>query len=317
MNSPTPLDPQLAAIVEAKRVRGEPRAFEGGIAAARARMKAAAAAAPNRNPLPAGTRDMMAGPVPVRTYTPPPGGNGAIVVWFHGGGYSLGDLDLFDDAARLLCNRLNAVVVAVGYRKAPEHPFPAPFEDALNATLWVIEHARELGGSPERVAVAGESAGGNLAATTAIWLRDRGIPLAGQLLIVPGVNLARDLPEDGAYPMLHAADLANIRDMLMGKGADVARFPPSPLHAENLANLAPSVIAIAGHDPLRFEGQAYAYRLKVAGSPVKLLRFEDMHHLFFGFTDVSNAAQHAADTLLGVFMELLECPQPSRQRSAQ
>lgn len=317
MNSPPPLDPQLAAIVEARRARGEPRAFEGGIAAARARMKASAAAARARNPLPATTRDIMAGSVPVRTYTPPHGGNGAIVVWFHGGGYALGDLDLFDDAARLLCNRLDAVVVAVGYRKAPEHPFPAPFEDALNATLWVIEHARELGGSPDRVAVAGESAGGNLAATTAILLRDQGIRLAGQLLIVPGVNLARDLPEDDVYPMLHAADLVNIRDMLMGKGADVARFPPSPLHAGNLENLAPAVIAIAGHDPLRFEGQAYARRLEDAGSPVEMLCFEDMHHLFFGFTGVSEAARHAVDTLLAAFRKLLERPQPYSQRNAQ
>lgn len=302
------LDPQIAAIVEIQKARGVPRAFAGGVAEARKRMRAAILAQREGAILPevASVTEAKAGAIPLRIYRPIAAASASTVVWFHGGGYALGDLDLFDESARRLCNELAAAVVAVGYRHPPEDPYPAPFDDAVSATLWAVENAATLGGDPRRVAVAGESAGGNLAATTAIILRDRGVPLAGQLLIVPGVDLARKLPHGAVYPMLGAEDLADIRHMLMGPGADVAVFPPSPLYAPDLKGLAPAVVAVAGHDPLRAEGIAYAGRLAAAGVSTDLIALDDMHHLFFGFARASDGASRAVKKVCAAFRKVLE-----------
>jgi acetyl esterase/lipase len=302
------LDPQIAAIVNAQRSDGIPRAFEGGVEKARHRLKAAILAEREGVTMPevADVRGEKAGAIPLRIYTPASAGSSATVVWFHGGGYALGDLDVFEESARRLCNELAATVVAAGYRHPPENPFPVPFDDAVAATLWAVAHAATLGGDPSRVAVAGESAGGNLAASAAIAMRDRGVPLVGQLLIVPGVNMARELPSDAVYPMLDVKDLADIRDLLMGPGANVAVFPPSPLYAVNLKGLASAVVAIAGHDPLRAEGAAYAERLSAAGVATELLSFDDMHHMFFGFARASEGANRAIKKLCAVFRKCLE-----------
>lgn len=289
------LDPQIAAITRAQAARGLPRAFEGGIDAARARFRAAILAAPADPTVVAMTdaQDLPASPVRARLYIPAQSKSDALIVWFHGGGYALGSVDLFDETARRLCAGVGARVVAIGYRQAPEHRFPTPFDDALEATTWVIANAAALGGRADRVIVAGESSGGNLAASTAIRLRDSGVGLLAQLLIVPGVNMARTLPINGVYPMLTAADLADIRDNLMPPGVPLDAFPPSPLHAANLSGLAPAVIALAGCDPLEPEGEAYAARLAEAGVAVKRLHFAQMHHQFFGFAAASSGAARA------------------------
>lgn len=289
-----PLDAEIAAIVRAQAARGAPRAFAGGIAAARDRFRTSVTALPGRDvPTLAEVRDLTGAPGPARLYVPREPRSDAVVVWFHGGGYALGNVELFDESARRLCAGIAARVVAMGYRQAPEHPFPASFDDALAAALWAVDNAAGLGARSDRVIVAGESSGGNLAASTAIMLRDRGVRILGQLLIVPGVNLARDLPMDAVYPMLTATDLADIRDNLMPPDVPLAAFPPSPLHARDLSGVAPAVIALAGHDPLRDEGEAYAARLVAAGVPVTQLCFEDMHHQFIGFAGASRGAARA------------------------
>jgi acetyl esterase len=311
MKTSEPLDPDLAAIVRAMAERGAPRAFAGSISEARARFEKAVRAAASEEEMPkvGAIRDIApdtdAGRIPMRVYTPENGETGAVVAWFHGGGYALGSLDLFDESARRLCCELDSTVVAVGYRRSPEHPYPAPFDDAVAATQWVARHAETLGGDPRLVAVAGESAGGNLAACAAIAMRDRKVPLAGQLLIVPGVNLAREIAPDAVFPMLQAADLADIRDNLMGPGADVAQCPPSPIFAADLGGVAPAVIAVAGHDPLRAEGMEYAERLREAGVDTELLRFDTMHHTFFGFARASKGANMAVRTLCAAFRRRL------------
>ncbi|AQV98957.1 alpha/beta hydrolase [Cupriavidus necator] len=313
-----PLDPELAAIVAAMREAGAPAPFSGTPAQARERMRSAILAARTRTPLPevGAIEDGIAvhdgQRVPVRVYRPvAASAASATVVFFHGGGFVLGSVELMDDIARKLCRDLDAVVVSVDYRLAPEHPFPAAHDDALAATLWAIRNVAALGGDRERIAVAGESAGANLAASTALLLRDRGETLAAQLLIVPGVDLARDTQKldaaRGDFPMLSPADLRDISRLYLGERAALAgTFPPSPMHAADVRGLPPAAVAVAGHDPLCEEGTRYAARLIAAGVPVRLLRFDDMFHPFFGFFEASASARRANDDICHAFRSWLQ-----------
>lgn len=315
------LDPQLAAIVAVMRAGQAPPPFSGTPEEARARMRRAVMAARERAPLPgvASAEDKIAADgnlrVPVRVYRPlahrP---SGATIVFFHGGGFVLGSVELAEDVARKLCRDVGAVVVSVDYRLAPEHPFPAAHDDALAATLWVVRQAATLGGDPARVALAGESAGGNLAASTALTLRDRGVHLAAQLLIVPGLDLARDTHLIDAkrqyLPMLTAADLRDISRLYMGPHPEHGGcFPPSPLRATRFDGLPRTVIALAGHDPLRDEGIRYAQRLSAAGVSVDMLHFADMFHPFFAFFEASVSARGANDAICRAFAAALQQPQ--------
>lgn len=322
------LDPQLAMVVAALQARGAPPPFSGTPDEARARMRTAVLAARERCGLPQvrSVEDTVAVHahirVPVRVYRPHSHRPSLpTVVFFHGGGFVLGSVALMDDIARKLCRDVEAVVVSVDYRLAPEHPFPAAHDDALAATLWALANAAALGGDPACVAVAGESAGGNLAASSAIQARDRGFALAGQLLIVPGVDFARDtlkLDSDGrAYPMLTPHDLREVARLYLGTATDRARdCPPSPLHCANLRDLPATVIAVAGCDPLHDEGLAYAARLQAAGVDTQVLRYEDMFHPFFGFFEASAAARCANDEICRGFAAILR-PRPGDIKKAQ
>ena len=233
------------------------------------------------------------------------------VVFFHGGGFVLGSVELMDDIARKLCRDMCAVVVSVDYRLAPEYPFPAAHEDALAATRWAIRCVDQLGGDASRIAVAGESAGANLATSTALALREHAPRLVAQLLVVPGVDMARDVAVIEArrsdFPMLSANDLREIARLYMGDAAvHAADCPPSPLRAHDLRGMPPALIAVAGHDPLYEEGLAYAARLKAAGVPVEVHRFGDMFHTFFGMFEVSASARRANDTLCHAFVAWLD-----------
>ncbi|TFE40422.1 alpha/beta hydrolase [Paraburkholderia dipogonis] len=315
---PQSLDPELAAIVSAMRAANAPPPFSGTPEQARERMRRAIMAARERFPVPVVgvIEDAIAGfegaHVPVRVYRPRDAQTGLpTVVFFHGGGFVLGSVELMDDIARKLCRDMNAVVVSADYRLAPEHPFPAAHDDALTVTLWAIRNVAALGGDATRVAVAGESAGGNLAASTALTLRDRGERLAAQLLVVPGVDLARDTSlieaKRSDFPMLSPSDLRDISQLYMGLNPAQARiFPPSPLHAEDFTGLPPAVIAVAGHDPLCEEGLAYAERLGAAGVPVQVHWFEDMFHPFFGFFEASAAARRANNEICHAFAGWLQ-----------
>ncbi|WP_246171448.1 alpha/beta hydrolase [Pandoraea eparura] len=251
--------------------------------------------------------------VPVRVYRPL-GSQERMptVVFFHGGGFVLGSVELMDDIARKLCRDTGAVVVSVDYRLAPENPFPAAHDDALAATRWVLRNVEKLGGDPFRVAVAGESAGANLATTAAILVsRDFPRSLVAQLLVVPGVDMARDVSEIEArgidYPMLKPNDLSEISRLYMGKNeAQAMKFPPSPLRATALDSSPPALIAVAGHDPLRPEGLAYADKLAQNGIPVKVLNFDSMFHLFFGMFEASAGARLANDQICQSFSRWIE-----------
>ncbi|WP_159912814.1 alpha/beta hydrolase [Pantoea sp. 18069] len=311
------LDAQLAAVVAALRARGAPPPFSGSAPQARARMRDAVLAARARFGLPEvrSAEDAVAVHanvhVPVRVYRPHAHRHPLpTVVFFHGGGFVLGSVELMDDIARKLCRDTEAVVVSVDYRLAPEHPFPAAHDDALAATLWALANAAALGGDAARVAVAGESAGGNLAASSAIRARDLGLALAAQLLIVPGVDFARDtaaLERSGRdYSLLTPHDLREVARLYLGASAhSAAQFPPSPLRHTDLSGLPPALVAVAGCDALCGEGLAYAQRLQAAGVCTRVLRYDDMFHPFFGFFELSQAARSANDEICDCFAAML------------
>jgi acetyl esterase len=237
-----------------------------------------------------------AGDVPARVYRPAATVPQPTVVFFHGGGYVIGDLDTHDNQARTLCRETSAVVLSVGYRLAPEHPFPAGLEDCEAATRWAAAHVNELGGDADRLAVAGDSAGGNLAAVVARRARDAGAPpLAAQLLIYPGTDHAGDYPsrtENAEGLFLTLEDMRWFSAHYVGT-ADRTEPDLSPVLAADLAGLPPAIVVTAQYDPLRDEGEAYAHALERAGVPVVLRRFDGLIHGFFDLGALSPAAAEA------------------------
>jgi acetyl esterase len=258
------------------------------------------------------------GRLPIRIYRP--SGRRSVrrptVVFFHGGGFVVGDLDTHDRLCRRLCHDLDAVVVSVAYGLAPESPFPVAVEDCLAAARWAVDNARRLGGDPRRVAVAGDSAGGNLAAVVAQCWRDEEDdhrpPLAAQLLIYPVV----DLEDDGGrrFPsrrehaegyLLSGDDLRWFRTHYPGADLDLDDPRLSPLRGD-LHGLAPAVIVTAEFDPLRDEADAYAVALAAAGVRVGHHRFAGLVHGFFDLAALSPACDEAVETTCSMLRDLLD-----------
>ncbi len=235
-----------------------------------------------------------AGEIPVRIYRPASPGPLPALVGFHGGGWVIGDLDGYEGMCRHIANSVGCLLVSVDYRLAPEHPFPAAAEDAYAATCWVAEQATELGADPRRLAVAGDSAGGNLAAVCALMARDRGGPdLVFQLLIYPVTDCSFDTPsyrENAEGYFLKAVTMRWYWRQYLGDSADGSDPYASPLRAPDLSHLPPALIITAGYDPLRDEGEAYGRRLQAAGVDATVRRYETMFHGFFGFGLLLDAA---------------------------
>ncbi|HEX6476176.1 MAG TPA: alpha/beta hydrolase, partial [Acidimicrobiales bacterium] len=210
--------------------------------------------------------DGPAGPIPLRVYRPAGSGTAPlpVLVWYHGGGWVIGDLDTADTTCRKLASRSGALVVSVDYRLAPEHPAPAPAEDCWAALCWLAESAGEVGGDASRLAVGGDSAGGNLSALVAVRARDNGGPaLRYQLLVYPATDLTRSYPshtENGAGYMLTNEATAWFQDHYLGPDHDPKHPSVSPHYVDDLAGVAPAFIITAEFDPLRDEGEAYAAR---------------------------------------------------------
>jgi len=221
-----------------------------------------------------------AGPIPLRLYRGQGCAKGSpqpALIYFHGGGWVIGDLESHDQACRALANATSCIVVAVDYRLAPEHKFPAAAEDAMAATKWIAVNAERLGIDGARLAVGGDSAGGNLAAVVALDARDRATPrIVFQLLIYPSADMSMDWPSVERHaqqlPLTRAAMHWFIAHYLRG-AADKADWRASPLRAASLKGLPPALVVTAGFDPLCDEGQAYAQALRAAGVPV-------VHELF-------------------------------------
>jgi acetyl esterase len=219
-----------------------------------------------------------------------------VVVYFHGGGFVIGDIATHDAICHRLAAGVPALVVSVDYRLAPEHPFPAAVEDCDAATGWVSAHAVELGADPARLAVAGDSAGGNLATVVARHARDRGgPPVAFQLLIYPGIDMTRSFPSHSENGEGYLLDTDTMTWFLGNYLADAdPRHPDaSPIFAEDLSNLPPALVLTAEFDPLRDEGEAYAQRLREAGVVATTSRYDGMIHAFYGLDGILDSAKSA------------------------
>jgi len=248
------------------------------------------------------------GQLRARVYRPDATGPAATVVLFHGGGWVVGDLDTHDNLARTICRDCSAVVVSVDYRLAPEAPFPAAVEDALAATRWAGDNLADLGGD-DRLAVAGDSAGANLATVVAQQLRDAGDPvLTAQLLVYPATDMVGDYASRRENGLGYVLDLPTMRWFTGHYAADAALHPDprlSPLRHHDLAGLPPAVVVTAEYDPLRDEGEAYAEALAAAGVPVRVRRFDGMVHGFIDMGRFSPRAQAALDEACALFAEVL------------
>jgi acetyl esterase len=258
-----------------------------------------------------------ADPIGVRIYWPPTdpdrnprGPAPPVVVYLHGGGFVVGDLDTHDGSCRQHAVGAGAVVVSVDYRLAPEHPYPAAVEDAWAATLWVAEHGAEIGADTTRIAVAGDSAGGTISAVIAQRARDDGGPaLVFQLLWYPSTMWDPSLPsftENATAPILDVKAVAQFSVWYAGDN-DLSDPPPgmAPGRATNLAGVAPAYIGVAGHDPLRDDGIRYGELLAAAGVPVEVHNAETMVHGYLGYAGVVPAATAGLDRGLAALRNAL------------
>ena len=240
-----------------------------------------------------------AGEIPVRVYRPGPEVPLPALVWFHGGGWTIGSLDTHDNTCRALANAVACVVVSVDYRLAPEHKFPCAVDDALAATRWVAEHAADLGVDPARLGVAGDSAGGNLAAVVSLLARDAGTPnLAFQLLVYPVTDYEFESESMTANATGYFLELESMRwfyRQYLNDETDGDDWRFSPIRAADLAGAPPAFVLTAEFDPLRDQGEAYARRLEAAGVPVEVRRYDGVFHGFFGMREVIEPAQEAFD----------------------
>jgi acetyl esterase len=244
------------------------------------------------------------GDLPLRLYRPASERPLPTLLYFFGGGWVLGTIDTADGVARSLANSSGALVAVVGYRLAPEHPFPAATDDCYAAVRWVAEHAEEIGADPARLAVGGDSAGGNLAAGVTLRARTGGPALAGQLLVYPNTDqLADDQSMRAADDpfLFNRHSVAWYRQHYLTDPGDAASPLASPLRADSLAGLPPALVITAEYDPLRDQGEAYARRLAGDGVRVELSRYPGMAHGFFtmiGTVDASRAAIEQAASRL-------------------
>jgi acetyl esterase len=239
-------------------------------------------------------------PVPVRMYWPhgSPAKPLPALIYFHGGGFVICDLDSHDPTCRAITNSVGCVVVSVDYRLAPEHKFPAATEDAYAATLWVAANAAALDIDPERIAVGGDSAGGNLTASVALMARDRGGPkLVFQLMVYPVTDLTamdnESYRENGHHYFLTTEKMDWYRRQYLTDLVDASNPYASPLHAGDLSGLPPALVITAEFDPLRDEGEDYAARLAQSGVAATTTRYDGVFHGFFALGMVLDAAKQA------------------------
>lgn len=239
-----------------------------------------------------------AGNIPVRIYTPEGTGPFPVLVYFHGGGWVIGNLETHDNGCRQIANAAGCIVVSVDYRLAPEHKFPAAADDCYAATQWVAENASALNGDPARIAVGGDSAGGNLAAVVSLMARDKGgPPLMYQVLIYPVTGY--HTPGTPSYQENAEGYFLTRDDMIWFwnhylNSEDESKHPyASPLQAASLQGLPPALVLTAEYDPLRDEGELYAARLQEAGVPVIQRRYNGLIHGFFGMSAIVEQSKRA------------------------
>lgn len=296
-----PLDPQAKAILDAMNAAPpldtktlEPAVMRAFFESMKLPSEPLAVAAVVDRRLPG-----PAGEIPVRIYTPEGRAPFPVLAFFHGGGFVIGSLDSHDGVCRELCLESGCLVVSVDYRLAPEHPFPAAPEDCYAATCWLAEHAAQLGGDATRIAVGGDSAGGNLAAVVALMARERGGPnLRHQLLVYPVTDHSFETPSyrDNAEGYMLTRDMMRwFWGHYLGDAAEGLDPLASPLRAKSLEGLPPATVITAEFDPLRDEGEAFAERLMAAGVRTQLTRYDGVFHGFFSMANVIDRGRRAVE----------------------
>lgn len=224
------------------------------------------------------------GAIPIRIYVPENAQNSPVITFYHGGGFVIGNLKSHDKVCRRLCKMNQALVVAVDYRLAPEHKFPAALDDSYDATKWVSENISKYGGNPDKLVVMGDSAGGNLAAVVAIQARDLGTPkIAAQVLIYPVTNAKMEHPSittNGEGYILTKDLMTWFVNHYAREEKDKSNPLMSPLFTKDLSNLPPALVQTAGFDPLRDEGIEYKEKLEAAGNQVQYTNYEGLIHTY-------------------------------------
>jgi acetyl esterase len=248
-------------------------------------------------------------PIPVRIYRPSDASVSPIVVWFHGGGWVVGNLETHDQICRELCAAVGAIVVSVDYRLAPEARFPAAVDDCATAWVWVNEHAGELGGDPARIALGGDSAGGNLAAVVTLLAREEGMPLPKlQLLVYPVTDHefeSASMIDNAKGYFLEADGMRWFWDLYARTPDDFDDWRLSPLRASSVDDLPPAVVITAEYDPLRDQGEAYGRRLQDAGVRCDIVRGVGVMHGFFGMQAFMPPAKEAWDVAINALQDAL------------
>ena len=312
------LDPHVQFVLAAQRRRGRVGLCEPTIAAGRARYRRETMAHAG-TPTPVGrvtevTVPGATGPLAARHYAPAgaAAAGAPLLVYLHGGGFAIGDLDTHDEPCRQLCAFGASHVLSVAYRLAPEHPFPAAVEDVAVATRWAQDHAAALGADPARVGIGGDSAGGNLAAVTSTALAREGRPLAAQLLIYPATDqqaatASRERLATGF--ILEVRDAHAFAAAYVGGRAELAGDPRvNPARSGDLGHAPPTALVTAGFDPLRDEGAAYAEALAAAGVPVTYREFPGLVHGFLHLTPLSPGARAAMREVARLWATVVATP---------
>ncbi|MCW5729173.1 MAG: alpha/beta hydrolase [Alphaproteobacteria bacterium] len=301
-----PLEAQAQWVLDLVKAAGRPTIDSLPVAAARLQFETTAPIL-DAEPIAMGAiEDRVipgpAGAIGMRIYTPPGQGRGAVLpglIFYHGGGWVIGSLESYDRVCRQLAARAGCRVLSIDYRLAPEHRFPAAAEDAIAAMDWIAENAVALALDPARLAVGGDSAGGNLAAVAAQAARRRGAPaLVFQLLVYPATDMRRASAShrELAEGYLLTGQLIDwFFGHYLGQDADLTDWRASPGLAPDLSGLPPALVITAGYDPLKDEGRAYAERLSAAGVPCRLSHYEGMIHGFFSMSGALDSAKRAVE----------------------
>ena len=314
------LDDQTKAMLDQMEASGAPPLYELSVPDARAALKEATLLmdAP-RTEVHKREERTISGPngdIPIRIYWPRPVDKGEllpILILYHGGGWILADMDTHENVCRYYCHSADVIVINVDYRLAPEHKFPAGIEDSYATLCWAAEHAGEIGGDPARIAVTGDSAGGNISAVMCQLARVRSGPsIAYQALAYPAVNLDTDADYaskkefGGGEYFLSQQDLEWLRDLYLSYPEEEQKdLRASPILTEDLRGLPPTLVITAGFDPLRDEGRHYADRLMEAGVSVEYRCFESTIHGFMAFSGVIDAGRDGLEKVASCVREAL------------
>lgn len=304
-----PLDPDVQAVLTALADQPQLDLSDATVADVRANYEVMGPLGVGEPPAIAEARDADADGVPVRVYTPVGRGPFPVVVFLHGGGWAIGSVAGYDGLARKLAAGTAAVVVSVDYRLAPEHPHPAAVDDCWTALQWAAKHAPDFGGDPTRLAIAGDSAGGNLAAVMAVMARDHGAPaLALQALVYPVVDhdfTRASYAENGTGYFLELSSMRYFFEAYTRGGTERSAPLVSPLRTADLHGVAPALILTAEFDPLRDEGEAYAQRLRAAGVPVESTRYDGTIHGFVAMPALFDSGRRGFAQLVDALVRAL------------